>query len=178
MEALASGKYDKNKVALLITQTGGGCRATNYISFIRRALAKMGEPQIPVVSLSAGGLEKNPGFSPDITMLTRAMQGVIYGDVFMRVVYRTRPYEAIPGSVNELHRKWAEICKQSVTNGNMKEFRKNLKGIIHDFDTIPLNESLRKPRVGIVGEILVKFLPAANNDLVGLLEAEGASLIC
>ena len=177
MEALASGKYDKNKVALLITQTGGGCRATNYISFIRRALAKMGEAQIPVVSLSAGGIEKNPGFTPDVTMLLRAMQAVIYGDVFMRVVYRTRPYEAVPGSVNELHRKWAGICKKAVTTGSMKEFRKNIKGIIEDFDAIPLKDIPRKPRVGIVGEILVKFLPAANNDLVGLLEAEGAEAV-
>ncbi len=177
MEALASGKYDKNKVALLITQTGGGCRATNYISFIRRALQKMGEPQIPVVSLSAGGLEKNPGFTPNLTLLTRAMQAVIYGDIFMRVVYRTRPYEAVPGSVNELHRKWTDICKKSVTKGNMKEFRKNIKGIIEEFDSIPLKDIPRKPRVGIVGEILVKFLPAANNDLIGLLEAEGAEAV-
>ena len=177
MEALNSGKYDKNKVALLITQTGGGCRATNYISFIRRALQKLGEPQIPVVSLSAGGIEKNPGFTPDLTLLTRAMQAVIYGDIFMRVVYRTRPYEAVPGSVNELHRKWAEICKKSVQNGKQKEFRKNIKGIIEAFDTIPLLDIPRKPRVGIVGEILVKFLPAANNDLVGLLETEGAEAV-
>ena len=177
MEALASGKYDKNKVALLITQTGGGCRATNYISFIRRALQKMGEPQIPVVSLSAGGIEKNPGFTPDLTVLTRAMQAVIYGDVFMRVVYRTRPYEEVSGSVNELHRKWAEICKKSVQNGNLREFNKNIKGIVEAFDAIPLKNIPRKPRVGIVGEILVKFLPAANNDLVGLLESEGAEVV-
>ena len=177
MEALNSGKYDNHKVALLITQTGGGCRATNYISFIRRALQKLGEPQIPVVSLSAGGIEKNPGFTPDLTLLTRAMQAVIYGDIFMRVVYRTRPYEAVPGSVNELHRKWAEICKKSVQNGKQKEFRKNIKGIIEAFDTIPLSDIPRKPRVGIVGEILVKFLPAANNDLVGLLETEGAEAV-
>ncbi len=177
MEALASGKYDKNKVALLITQTGGGCRATNYISFIRRALQKMGEPQIPVVSLSAGGIEKNPGFSPDLTLLNRALQALVYGDIFMRVVYRTRPYEAVPGSVNALHQKWAEICKQAVRTGNRKIFKKNIKEIIEAFDTIPLSDIPRKPRVGIVGEILVKFLPAANNDLVGLLEAEGAEAV-
>ena len=177
MEALASGKYDKNKVALLITQTGGGCRATNYISFIRRALQKMGEPQIPVVSLSAGGMEKNPGFTPDLTLLTRSMQAVVYGDIFMRVVYRTRPYEAVPGSVNALHRHWAEICKKSVQNGKRREFSKNVKGIIEAFDSIALKDIPRKPQVGIVGEILVKFLPAANNDLVGLLEAEGAEAV-
>ena len=130
-----------------------------------------------MVSLSAGGIEKNPGFTPDLTLLTRAMQAVIYGDIFMLVVYRTRPYEAVPGSVNELHRKWAEICKKSVQNGKQKEFRKNIKGIIEAFDTIPLLDIPRKPRVGIVGEILVKFLPAANNDLVGLLETEGAEAV-
>ncbi len=177
MEALESGKYDKNKVALLITQTGGGCRATNYISFIRRALEKAGYPQIPVISLSVSGIEKNPGFTISPNLVFRAMQAIVYGDVFMRVVYRTRPYEAVDGSVNKLHRKWSTICKKSVTNGNFKEFRKNLKGIITEFDTIPLKEGLQKPRVGIVGEILVKFLPAANNDLVGLLESEGAEAV-
>ena len=177
MEALASGKYDKDKVALLMTQTGGGCRATNYISFIRRALEKAGYPQIPVISLSVGGIEKNPGFTFSPSLIFRAMQAIVYGDVFMRVVYRTRPYEAVDGSVNHLHRKWATICKKSITNGNFKEFRKNLKDIITEFDNIPLKENLQKPRVGIVGEILVKFLPAANNDLVGLLEAEGAEAV-
>ena len=177
MEALASGKYEKDKVALLITQTGGGCRATNYISFIRRALEKAGYPQIPVVSLSVSGIEKNPGFTISPNLVFRAMQAIVYGDVFMRVVYRTRPYEMVDGSVNQLHRKWVAICKKSIANGNFKEFRKNLKGIITDFDTIPLKEGLQKPRVGIVGEILVKFLPAANNDLVGLLEAEGAEAV-
>ena len=105
------------------------------------------------------------------------MQAVVYGDVFMRVVYRTRPYEAVPGSVNELYKKWADICKKAVITGNRKEFRKNVKGIIEDFDHIPLLDIPRKPRVGIVGEILVKFLPAANNDLVGLLETEGAEAV-
>ncbi len=176
MEALQSGKYDTDKVALMITQTGGGCRATNYISFIRRALAKAGLEHIPVVSLSTAGLEKNPGFSFTPKLVLRAMQALVYGDLFMRVVYRTRPYEASPGSVNALHRKWAEVCKRSVTNGNFKEFKRNIRGIVRDFDTVPLLD-IKKPRVGIVGEILVKFLPAANNDLVGLLESEGAEAV-
>ncbi len=177
MEALASGKYDLNKVALLISQTGGGCRATNYISFIRRALIKAGLPQIPVISVSTSGIEKNPGFTFSKDLILRAMQGLVYGDVFMRVLYRTRPYEAVPGSANALYRSWVERCKKSVCNGNFSEFRQNLSGIIHDFDTIALDETIQKPKVGIVGEILVKFLPAANNDLVGLLEAEGAEAV-
>ncbi len=176
MEALLSGKYDLNKTAIIITQTGGGCRATNYIGFIRRALEKAGMSQIPVISLSAG-IEKNPGFQPTLTMANRALQALVYGDIFMRVLYRTRPYEKIPGSANALHQKWLHICRHSVVNGNIYEFRKNVKGIIRDFDTLPLTDEI-KPRVGIVGEILVKFLPVANNFLVDLLEEEGAEVVC
>jgi len=177
MDALLSGKYDLNKVAVMITQTGGGCRATNYIGFIRRALEKAGMSQIPVVSISASGLEKNPGLKITPKLLITAMQALIYGDVFMRVLYRTRPYEKEPGSANALHAKWRDICIQSLKNGKWGEYKKNLRGIIHDFDHLPLNESLRKPKVGIVGEILVKFLPSANNYLVELLEAEGAEAV-
>ncbi len=174
--ALTSGKYDVNRTAVMITQTGGGCRATNYIAFIRRALKKAGMEQVPVVSLSTQGIEKNPGFKIKPKLLLRAMQAVVYGDVFMRVVYRTRPYEAVPGSVNALHEKWKKICIESVKKGKFSTFRKNIKGIINDFDNIELLD-IKKPRVGIVGEILVKFLPAANNHLVDLLEAEGAEAV-
>ncbi len=177
MDALLSGKYDLNKVAVMITQTGGGCRATNYISFIRRALEKAGMQQIPVVSLSTAGLEKNPGLKITPKLLITAMQALVYGDVFMRVLYRTRPYEKEPGSANALHQKWKDICIHSLMNGSWSEYKKNLRGMIHDFDTLPLHENLRKPRVGVVGEILVKFLPAANNYLVELLEAEGAEAV-
>ncbi|MCR5584585.1 MAG: 2-hydroxyacyl-CoA dehydratase [Lachnospiraceae bacterium] len=174
--ALQSGEYDLNKTALLITQTGGGCRATNYIAFIRRALKKAGMEQIPVVSLSTSGIEKNPGFKLEPKMVIRAMMALVYGDIFMRVVYRTRPYEEVPGSVNALHEKWKEKCIEQVKTGRFKDFKKNIKGIIKDFDEIPLRD-VKKPRVGIVGEILVKFLPAANNNLVDLLEAEGAEAV-
>lgn len=176
MDALLSGKYDLSKTAVVITQTGGGCRATNYIGFIRRALEKAGMPQIPVISISTG-IEKNPGFSFTLPMVNRALQALVYGDIFMKVVYRTRPYEAVPGSVDALHAKWKEICLQSLEKGDRGTFKKNIRGIIHDFDTIAL-KNIKKPRVGIVGEILVKFLPAANNYLVELLEAEGAQAVC
>ena len=176
MEALLSGEYDLNKVALIITQTGGGCRATNYIGFIRRALEKAGMEQIPVISFSAG-IEKNPGFHFTPALITRAIQAILYGDVFMRVLYRTRPYEKEPGSANALHEKWLKITKEAVTRGSYKEFKKNVAGIISDFDKLPLLD-ITKPRVGIVGEILVKFLPAANNHIVDLLEAEGAEAVC
>lgn len=176
MNALLSGKYDTDKIALVISQTGGGCRATNYISFIRRALEKAGYGHIPVVGLSAQGIEKNSGFSFTPGLLNRAVQAVVYGDVFMRVVYRTRPYEAKPGSVNKLHRRWAAKCKRDVAKGGFGTFQKNIRGIIRDFDRIPL-KNIKKPRVGIVGEILVKFLPDANNHLVELLEREGAEAV-
>lgn len=176
MDALLSGKYDVNKTAIVITQTGGGCRATNYIGFIRRALEKAGMPQIPVISISAG-IEKNPGFTFSLPMIKRALQALIYGDIFMKVVYRTRPYEAVPGSVDALHKKWKEVCLKSLEKGDMATFKKNVHAIIREFDEIELLD-IKKPRVGIVGEILVKFLPAANNYLVELLEAEGAEAVC
>mgnify|MGYP002673682530 FL=1 len=176
MEALLSGEYDLDKVALIITQTGGGCRATNYIGFIRRALEKAGMGQIPVISMSAG-IEKNPGLKINLKMAHRAIQALIYGDVFMRVLYKTRPYEAVPGSANALHEKWRAIAQRAVRNGNRAEFRKNIRQIIKEFDELPLKD-IKKPRVGIVGEILVKFLPLANNYLVELLEAEGAEAVC
>ncbi|MBR1743111.1 MAG: 2-hydroxyacyl-CoA dehydratase, partial [Lachnospiraceae bacterium] len=177
MQALLSGRYDLDKVALIITQTGGGCRATNYIGFIRRALEKAGMGQIPVISLSAG-IETNPGLHINLKMANRAIQSLIYGDVFMRVLYRTRPYEAVKGSANALHEKWLKIAQKAVTRGNKSEFKRNIRAIIKEFDELPLKEDLKKPRVGIVGEILVKFLPLANNFLVELLEAEGAEAVC
>jgi len=178
MEALHSGKYDLNKVAVMITQTGGGCRATNYIGFIRRALENAGMAHIPVISLSAAGLEKNPGLKITPKLLITAMQALVYGDVFMRVLYRTRPYEKVPGSANALHRKWRDICIKSIENGaSWREYKKNIRGIVHDFDNLPLHEGLKKPRVGVVGEILVKFHPSANNYLVELLESEGAEAV-
>ena len=176
MEALLSGKYDLNRVALIITQTGGGCRATNYIGFIRRALEKAGMSQIPVISMSAG-IEKNPGLHINYKMAMRAIQALIYGDVFMRVLYKTRPYEAVEGSANALHQKWLTIVQKSVQNGNKAEFKRNIQNIIKEFDELPLKD-IKKPRVGIVGEILVKFLPLANNFLVDLLENEGAEAVC
>ena len=177
MEALLSGKYDLSKTAIVITQTGGGCRATNYIGFIRRALEKAGLPNIPVLSLSASGIEKNPGFSYTLPMLKKAMQAVVYGDLFMNVVYRTRPYEQVAGSTDALHEKWEKKCIESLKGkASMKEFNKNCRDIVADFDKLPITD-VKKPRVGIVGEILVKFLPAANNYLVELLESEGAEAV-
>ena len=176
MTALTSGKYDLNKTAVIISQTGGGCRATNYIGFIRRALEKNGYGQIPVISLSVQGIEKNEGFKFTPALLVRALQGVIYGDLFMRVLYRVRPYEKVKGSANHLHEVWKKRCIKSLEKARYGEFKKNIRGIIHDFDKLPITDE-KKPRVGIVGEILVKFLPDANNHLVELLEEEGAEAV-
>lgn len=178
MDALLSGKYDLEHTAVIMSQTGGGCRASNYIGFIRRALERAGMPQIPVISLNANGMETNPGFKITLPLLTKAMQAVVYGDLFMRVLYATRPYEAKAGSANALHEKWKAICIKSLQKHSlsMAEFNRNIRGIIHDFDELPRRD-VQKPRVGIVGEILVKFSPLANNHVVELLEVEGAEAV-
>ena len=178
MDALLSGKYDLNRTAIFMTQTGGGCRASNYIGFIRRALEKAGMSQIPVVSINANGMETNPGFSITLPLLTKAMQAVVYGDIFMRVLYATRPYEAVPGSADALHEKWKKRCIASLSKRSaaMMEFGRNIKGIIRDFDRLERRD-IKKQKVGIVGEILVKFSPLANNHIVELLEAEGAEAV-
>lgn len=178
MDALLSGKYDLNKVAVIMSQTGGGCRATNYVGFIRRAFEKAGMPQIPVISLNMAGIETNPGFSLNADLLMRAAYGAIFGDIFMRCIYRMRPYEKEAGSVEKVHSKWLKQCQDFVSAKHMNyfKFRKMCRLIVGDFDAIPITEEV-KPKVGIVGEILVKFAPAANNHLVELLESEGAEAV-
>ena len=178
MDALLSGNYDLDHTAVLMSQTGGGCRASNYIGFIRRALEKAGMPQIPVISINANGMETNPGFTFTPALLTKAMQAVVYGDIFMRVVYATRPYEKEPGAANALHETWKAKCIASLSKKtpSMLEFNRNVRGIIKDFDALPMMD-VKKPKVGIVGEILVKFSPLANNHIVELLEAEGAEAV-
>ncbi len=179
MEAILSGQYDTDKIAVIITQTGGGCRASNYIGFIRRALKKAGYAHIPVISLNLSGLEGNPGFKITPNLALRGVYGAVLGDIFMKCVYRLRPYEAVPGSVNAMHQKWAEVCKQFLTDGypSRRKFKKLCRDIIQDFDQNIELLDIKKPRVGVVGEILVKFLPAANNYLVDLLESEGAEAV-
>ena len=178
MEALLSGKYDLSRTAVLMTQTGGGCRASNYIGFIRRALEKAGINHVPVVSVNANGMETNPGFTFTPALVTKAMQAIVYGDVFMRVLYATRPYEQEAGAANALHEKWKARCIRSLSTraANMMNFGRNIRGIIHDFDALP-RLNIEKPRVGIVGEILVKFSPLANNHIVELLESEGTEAV-
>ena len=178
MEALLSGKYDLNKTAIIMSQTGGGCRATNYVGFIRRALQKADMAQIPVISINLAGIESNPGFHLNADMLIRVAMGAEFGDIFMRCVYRMRPYEKVPGSVDAMHRKWVKAAQDFVSAKHISfvKFNRLCKQIIRDFDRIEIND-IKKPRVGVVGEILVKFSPAGNNHLVELLEAEGAEAV-
>jgi len=176
LNALQSGKYDLDKVSVLMSQTGGGCRATNYIAFIRKALIKAGLGHIPVVSLSATALEKNPGMVFYPGLINKALQGLILGDLFMRVLYKTRPYEAVPGSADALYEKWNTKCKKDLRQGKLSDYKANTYGIVREFDALPLLDIV-KPKVGVVGEILVKFHPTANNDIITLLEAEGAEAV-
>ncbi|MDN6333912.1 MAG: acyl-CoA dehydratase activase-related protein, partial [Lacticaseibacillus paracasei] len=171
LEALQSGKYDLDHTAVMMTQTGGGCRATNYIPLIRKALKDAGFAQVPVVSMSLGnqGVEETPGFKLTLPLLKRVALAFLYGDLFERVVYRTRPYEKTPGEIDKMHDQWLKLVQPSVIKGNFHEFKRNVQQIVRDFDTVPLQQ-LNKPKVGIVGEILVKYSPIANNNIVRLLE--------
>ena len=178
MEAILSGKYDTNRLAIIMTQTGGCCRASNYVAFIRRALDKSGLSHIPVISLNVNGMEKNAGFKLSAGALIDAARALVYGDLFMRCLYHVRPYEKEPGSANALHEKWKNICIDSLTNPKSKYSYKDVcEGIVEAFDNFPIDETVKKPRVGVVGEILVKYMPLANNHLVELLEKEGAEAV-
>lgn len=178
MEAVNSGEYDVNKTALIMSQTGGGCRATNYIPFIRKALRDAGYPHIPVISLNALGLEKNEGFKISLGLANKSIMAIVYGDLFMRLVYKIRPYEKVKGSTDALHMKWQKICIDSLKKtGSKRVFDKNIRDIIRDFDNIEIYEDMVKPKVGVVGEILVKYHPVANNDVINLLEREGAEAV-
>ena len=179
MSAVMSGNYDMNKTAILISQTGGGCRASNYIGFIRRALEKAGYPNVPVISINLSGLESNPGFKLTPSLIQHGLYALEFGDIFLRCLYRTRPYEAVKGSANALHEKWKKEVISFITQDKLlshRKFKQMCRQIIRDFDNLD-RVDVKKPRVGVVGEILVKFHPAANNDLVGLLESEGAEAV-
>ena len=179
MEAVMSGRYDTDKLAVIITQTGGGCRATNYIALIRKALAAAGLGHIPVISLSFRKLEEsNPGFEITPKMLLQAIYGVLYGDLLMMCLYRTRPYEAEPGAAQALFDHWMAECKGQLARGLKRtEWKRTVRKIVEDFDTLPLVGEGIKPRVGVVGEILVKFHPTANNQIVDVIEHEGCEAV-
>ncbi|MBE6525062.1 MAG: 2-hydroxyglutaryl-CoA dehydratase [Thermoplasmata archaeon] len=178
ISALQSGKYDLNRTALLMSQTGGGCRASNYISMLRKALKEIGMEHVPVISVNAGGnLEKNSGFSFDLKLLKRAVFSVIYGDLFMKLINATRPYEIEKGSAEAIYENWKERLFQNIENKDWKEFSQNIAQIVEEYDSLPIHEDLKKPRVGVVGEILVKYHPDANNNIVDVIESEGGEAV-
>lgn len=178
MEAVLSGRYDTDRVAVIMIQTGGCCRASNYVGFIRRAFDKAGLSHIPVISLNVNGMEKNGGLRIPPGLVLDAAHALIYGDLFMRCLYRVRPYEKAPGAADALHEKWKGICIDSLVNRRSRYRYKDVcRGIVEAFDSLQVNEMGKKPRVGIVGEILVKYMPFANNRLVELLEKEGAEAV-
>ena len=178
MEAIESGRYDLSKTAVVITQTGGGCRATNYIALIRKALRDSGHPDIPVISLSAVKLdESNPGFKLTVPLLKACVYSVLFGDLMMQMLYRTRPYEAEEGAANELFEDFMERARRLAPNFTRSSFTKLSRQAITAFDTLPLTGEGTKPRVGVVGEILVKFHPTANNHVVDVIEAEGCEAV-
>ena len=176
MEAVLSGKYDLSRTAVLITQTGGGCRATNYIALIRKALKDSGHPEVPVISLTAAsGLdEDNPGFNifkPEL--LVKALYALLYGDLIMQLLYRVRPYEAEAGAADALYDRMMAEAKGVLVSASRRSFYDLCQRTVDAFEALPLVNDRSKPRVGVVGEILVKFHPTANNQVVRVIEQEG-----
>ena len=174
MRALLSGTYDLNRTAVILSQTGGACRASNYIGFLHKALDDAGLSRIPVISLNTRNLEPQSGFRLTFTLIRRLIKAAIYGDALQQCLYRTRPYEKSPGSAETLYRKWQDICCKSLMKGcSFHRFAQNISHLVKDFDRLPLNKMERRPRIGIVGEIYVKFSPIASNDIVRSIEANG-----
>jgi len=176
IEALKSGEYDIDNTSVIISQTCGGCRATNYIGFLRKGLKDAGFPKIPVISLNAAGLENNPGFKFTHSMVKKSIMAIVYGDLLMRVLYKVRPYEVIPGSANLLYDKWVKVCKEAVIKGKNSEFKNNISSIVSEFDNLEI-KNISKPKIGLVGEILVKFHPTANNNIIDVIESEGGEAV-
>ena len=177
IEALQSGKYDLNNTALIMSQTGGGCRATNYIGFIRKALKDAGFENIPVISFNVVGMEKMPGFKITIPLIERLLKTVIYADLLQKMLTKNRAYEIHKGETQKLFDEWMDKCKSLLQKSNMKQFKQSIYDIVNDFEKIELDTSIEKPKVGIVGEVLIKYHPFGNNFVANKLEEEGAEVI-
>ena len=177
IEALQSGKYDLDRTALIMSQTGGGCRATNYIGFIRKALKDAGFEKVPVISFNVVGMEKMPGFKITIPLVERLLKCVIYADLLQKMLTKNRAYEINKGETEKLFNTWMDKCKKMVEKSTMKEFKQSIYDIVNDFEKIELDTSVEKPKVGIVGEVLIKYHPFGNNFVANKLEEEGAEVI-
>ena len=177
IEALQSGKYDPNKTALIMSQTGGGCRATNYIGFIRKALKDAGFPNVPVISFNVVGMEKMPGFKITLPLIERLLKSVVYADLLQKMLTKNRAYEINKGETKKLFDIWLDKCKKLVVKSSMKDFKSSIYEMVEDFEKIELDKTLIKPKVGIVGEVLIKYHPFGNNYVAKKLEEEGAEVI-
>ncbi len=177
IEALQSGKYNINKTALIMSQTGGGCRATNYIGFIRKALKDAGFSNVPVISFNIVGMEKMPGFKLTIPLAERILKMVIYGDLLQKMLTKNRVYEVNKGETQKIFDNWMEKCKKLVAKSTNKEFKQSIYDIVNDFEKIELDTTIEKPKVGIVGEVLIKYHPFGNNFVANVLEQEGAEVV-
>ena len=177
IEALQSGKYDPNKTALIMSQTGGGCRATNYIGFIRKALKDAGFPNVPVISFNVVGMEKKPGFKITLPLIERLLKSVVYADLLQKMLTKNRAYEINKGETKKLFDIWLDKCKKLVVKSSMKDFKSSIYEMVEDFEKIELDKTLIKPKVGIVGEVLIKYHPFGNNYVAEKLEEEGAEVI-
>ena len=179
IDALNSGKYDVNKVALIITQTGGGCRASNYIHLLRKALLKAGFPQIPVISLNLNGMEKNPGFSLSIPFLRKMISSLYYGDILMQLENQLEPYEVNQGEAKAMTKTWIDKLAIQLKKGDglsKSQFGANAKKIVADYAKIEIKK-VPKIKVGIVGEIYVKYAALANNNLEDFLKSQGCEIM-
>ena len=177
IEALESGKYDINKTALIMSQTGGGCRATNYIGFIRKALKDAGFENVPVISFNVVGMEKMPGFKITLPLIEKLLKMVVYADLLQKMLTKNRAYEVNKGETQKLFDEWMEKCKKLLEKSSMKEFKQSIYDIVNDFEKIELDTSVEKPKVGIVGEVLIKYHPYGNNFVADKLEEEGAEVV-
>ena len=177
IEALESGKYDLNKTALIMSQTGGGCRATNYIGFIRKALKDAGFADIPVISFNVVGMEKMPGFKITPKLVEKLLKVVVYGDLLQKMLTKNRAYEVHKGETQKLYDTWMEKCKKLLEHSSMAEFKQSIYDMVEDFEKIELDTSVEKPKVGIVGEVLIKYHPFGNNFVADKLEQEGAEVV-
>ena len=178
IQALKSGLYDPKSTAMLISQACGGCRSTNYATFVRIAATKAGFPDVPVIpfSLNITNGDDADGITVDVKTLKKLFYAFLYGDLLLTVSNRCRPYETLQGTTNDLLAKWTERLQNMILTGK-HGIVKAAGEIVADFESLELDDATRRPRVGIVGEILVKYHPGANNDLVGLIEREGGEAV-
>ena len=178
IEAVKSGRYDPDKIALLITQTGGGCRASNYIHLLRKALKRAGFDNIPVVSLNLSGMEKNPGFRLTLPFLRKLIYALLYGDLLMLLANQTRPYEQVPNTADNLVETWVEAITKDYLSGRMRyrKVKEQFAQIVRDFSSLPV-QGTKKLRVGVVGEIYVKYAPLGNNNLEEFLRSEDVETV-